>query len=323
MVNVHATHAALNHAPREQTGAGIRRLGRVSAVELECLGAFTFQVHQLRRAGLQPIRHLVAVNARGNFGVVFNLQSSTIERTDQVYRVALKLGIHALGPAHVEDGIARVSKADPGMFARHEPGRPQRRAAADAAAGGKHNKSRQITRLGTETVTEPRTEARSAGLGKTGIEKNLPGRVIELIRVHRPDDGDVIDDLGQVRQFVGQLRAGLAVSRKAKPRPQHGGIALDKGVTLIADHRGRQRFALELFQLGLVIKQLQLARCAGLEKMNHPLGLGRKVGARPRLAKRPGQQPSQRNLAHPIAAFPKEVPPRNLRGIGGTSLRVR
>ena len=147
--------------------------------------------------------------------------------------------------------------------------------------------------------------------------------MIELIRVHRPDDGDVIDDLGQVRQFVGQLRAALAVSRKAKPRPQHGGIALDKGVTLIADHRGWQRFALELFQLGLVIKQLQLARCAGLEKMNHPLGLGRKVGARPRLAKRPGQQPGQSNLAHPITAFPKEVPPRNLRGIGGPSLRVR
>ena len=66
-----------------------------------------------------------------------------------------------------------------------------------------------------------------------------------------------------MRPFVGQL-AALAVSRKAKPRPQYGGIALDKGVTLIADHRGGSGLPSSCFSLGL-LSNSSSGRCAALK----------------------------------------------------------
>tara|TARA_B100000427_G_C15260727_1_gene486410 strand:- start:242 stop:622 length:381 start_codon:yes stop_codon:yes gene_type:complete len=126
-------------------------------------------------------------------------------------------------------------------------------------------------------------------LSEAGIEEYLPGGVVKLVRVHRPDYGDVVDDFGQVWQFVGQFRTALAMPREAKARPQHCGIPLDKGVALIPDYRWRQRFSLKLFQLGFVVEQFQLTRRPRLKQVNHPFGLGGKVSVRSRFAKRPGQ----------------------------------
>ena len=84
--------------------------------------------------------------------------------------------------------------------------------------------------------------------------------MVELVRVDAFDDRDVVHDLRQMRQHFGQFRPAFAVPGKPKPRPQHGGIRLDKSVTLPVDHRGRDRLALQLLEQRLAVEQLQLAR---------------------------------------------------------------
>ena len=79
---------------------------------------------------------------------------------------------------------------------------------------------------------------------------------------HRLDEADVVDDLRQVRQHLGQLRAALAVLRELEPRPEHGRVGADEGVALAADDRRRERLAFELRQLRLVVEQVELARRA-------------------------------------------------------------
>ena len=196
------------------------------------------------------------------------------------------------------------------MFAGHEAGRPQCRAAADAAASRHRDEGRQIIGGRAEPVTQPRTKAWPAGLGKAGVEKYLPGRVVKLFGIHRLDDGDVVHHLRQMRQLVRELRAALAVFGKRKARPQHGGITLDKGVALITDYRRRKRLALQRPELGLFVEEFQLARRTGHEKVNRRLGIRRDVRWS-RLAKGISQQPSQRQLAHAVTALVKKVPARD------------
>ena len=57
----------------------------------------------------------------------------------------------------------------------------------------------------------------------------------------------------------------------------------DERIALPADDRRRQRLALELRQLGLVVEQVELARRTGHEEMDDPLRLRREV-------RRPGRQ---------------------------------
>ena len=62
--------------------------------------------------------------------------------------------------------------------------------------------------LAAEPVTEPRAEARPADHLVAGVHEDLRRRVVELRRLHRPDDGDVVGDLRQV-----------AAAARRSPRP--------------------------------------------------------------------------------------------------------
>src|SRR5262245_19949019 len=50
-------------------------------------------------------------------------------------------------------------------------------------------------------------------------------------------------------------------------------IRSDESVTLVLDHFGGDRFAVVFSQHRLVVKKIELARSARLEKINHPLRL--------------------------------------------------
>jgi hypothetical protein len=101
--------------------------------------------------------------------------------------------------------------------------------------------------------------------------------VIERIGVHGLHDGDVVHDLGQVRQKLRQFRAALAVLRELELRPEQRGIGVDERGAVVLDQVGWRRLAIPLRQLRFVIEQLQVTRCAGLEEKNDALGLRRKM----------------------------------------------
>ncbi len=65
--------------------------------------------------------------------------------------------------------------------------------------------------------------------------------------------------------------------REFEPRAQETGIRIDEGGPVaLQQPRGRQ-LAIKLRQFGLVVEQLQMARRAGHEQEDHPLGLRRMV----------------------------------------------
>ena len=47
--------------------------------------------------------------------------------------------------------------------------------------------------------------------------------------------------------------------------PEAGGVRADEGVSLAVDDRGRDRLALVLGELRLVVEEVELAGCAGHE----------------------------------------------------------
>ena len=70
--------------------------------------------------------------------------------------------------------------------------------------------------------------------------------MVKLIGAHRLNEAKLVSHLAQVRHHVGDSRAGLAVRTEGEPWTEHAGVGLDERVALVANHRGRQRFSLQL-----------------------------------------------------------------------------
>jgi len=66
----------------------------------------------------------------------------------------------------------------------------------------------------------------AAKLLRAGVHENLARRMIEGLGVHGFDDGDVIRDLGEMREEFRKFCAGLAVPGKLKLWAEQGGLGL-------------------------------------------------------------------------------------------------
>jgi hypothetical protein len=73
------------------------------------------------------------------------------------------------------------------------------------------------------------------------------GIVVDLLGVHRADDGDVIGVLGDVRQDVGNFHPALSVAGKVVLGAHAGErLALELGELLALGERSGHRLAVEL-----------------------------------------------------------------------------
>ncbi len=127
------------------------------------------------------------------------------------------------------------------------------------------------------------------------------------------DQADVIHHPGQMGQHLGEFCATLTMLVELVLRAQDGRVGSYEGVALATNDRGRQGLALQLGQLGFVVKQIQLAGGARHEQMDYVLGLGTKVWRPQRKRvlragtglprKRVGQQAGQCNLSQADATL--------------------
>ena len=102
--------------------------------------------------------------------------------------------------------------------------------------------------------------------------------MIERVRGHRPDDGNVIDNCRQIWQQAGQLCARLSMPRERKFRPKESRIGIDKcGAIALQQFSGRQ-LSVESREFRLVVEQLQMARRAGHEQEDHAFRFGGEMG---------------------------------------------
>ena len=101
--------------------------------------------------------------------------------------------------------------------------------------------------------------------------------MIELVRMHGLDEAKVINVLFQMRQAVGNPVTALSNPVKRILRSQKFGNAADECETLARQKRRRTILAIESLQIGLVLKQFQLAWCPGHVQINDPPRLGGKL----------------------------------------------
>ena len=86
------------------------------------------------------------------------------------------------------------------------------------------------------------------------------------------DDGDVVHHFGEVGQLVGKFGTGLTMLGERKPWTENGGIRLNEGVTLTFDDGGRNGFAFEFLELGLVVEEFELAGSSRHKEVDDPFG---------------------------------------------------
>ncbi len=83
-----------------------------------------------------------------------------------------------------------------------------------------------------EAVAEPGSEARAPDHLVAGVHEDLRRRVVELRRVHRADDRDVVGELRRPRQQLRDLRPRLPVLTERERAGQQLRRALDEGEAL-------------------------------------------------------------------------------------------
>lgn len=98
--------------------------------------------------------------------------------------------------------------------------------------------------------------------------------MIELGGAAGFDDRNVVCHGRQVGEHFGQFLTALSVPGEFEAGAQDGGVRADESVALTADDGGRDGFALEFGEGGLVVEQLQLRWGAGHEEMDDCFGFG-------------------------------------------------
>ncbi len=276
VVELHEPHAAFHQSTREQAVVGKRGLSWLRAVEVVDRLGLAGDVGELGHARLHPVGEFVRVDACLDLRVAHTRLAQAVQILQGVERLPPQLRVHAVGVGDEQHGVGAAPELDALVDTREEARTPARLAAVGVVlAGNQHDERGEVLAVGSESVREPRPHARAANHLVPGVHEDLRRRVIELRRLHRLHDGDVVGDGGQVRQEVGDLLARLAVPAEVEWRAEDLGCALDEGEALALDDLGRNVLPVVLAQGGLVIEEVELRRRARHEQEDDLLGLWR------------------------------------------------
>ena len=276
---------------------------------------FALDVDQFRHAHLHAERQLILRYARGDGGIVKPAGLVAVEFAERIEHPAALGARDAGGIVKVENRIALAAEFHALESPRQKARAPQpvvkRLAGLGPAVGGQCHEGGQVGVPAAEPVAHPRAHARPAGDHRAGLEQHRSRVMVDGLGVHALDHAHVVDDMGQVVQRLAQPSAGLAVAgelertRGAGERFLAGG---HRGLALGRVNGFGHLLPETLGQVRLVVEEIHLRRAAGLEQINHPLGLGRKVRqagqaadlvapGRPGIEQRPKRDPAQAQRA--------------------------
>ena len=250
---------------------------------------------------------------------------SWFERLDRLDGLALLRGADALRVVDVRHRIAERADLHALKLAGQDAGRPLARGNrlhAAAAAGRDHDhEARQVLRLRSEAVEQPRAEARPARQDRPVVHDLVRRVVVDLLAVHRADDAQLVGHAADVREDLRHLLPGLAVPLERELRREaHQLLALQLRQLLPLRERLRHRLAVHRGQLRLVVERLEVRRPAGLVQEDDALGLRGVMQRVDRCRARPPAPPGRprsasgrTGIAAPAAPNPAIPRPRNVR----------
>ena len=126
------------------------------------------------------------------------------------------------------------------------------------APADQDDETRQVLILGAQSVGDPGAHRRATIARRARVEEQLGRRMIELVGVHRLDDGDLVDRAAQVGQELADHRAALTALLKLVWRAQKLGMPFDEGEPLVLEQLVRAGLHVMLDQLGLEVEQVLL-----------------------------------------------------------------
>ena len=276
-VQLHHPHAALDQPPRHQRLAS-KETGAVLVQAVQPASGLVFlgDINRLGGVHLHVVGQLVGLDARREL-VVFRVprQVFAVQIPQQVQPFALALAADLLRRTQVNDRIAGGAELRPLVGGRHEASPPIRLAVDGAAAMiCEDHVAGQVLVLRAQTVGQPTAHAGMAGQHRAGVHLVQGRTVIVGQGMHRADHREVVRVLGDLREQFRNFEAALPVLLEL-PRGGHqpAGIALRDDHLAHAGHH----LAGVLFQLGLGVEGVDVARAPVAEDRDDTLRLGREV----------------------------------------------
>ena len=141
---------------------------------------------------------------------------SLVEGGEVVEDAAAQLARHAGRIRQVKDRLPFAPETDALILRRQEAAAPvvvveELAARLALVRRGHHHEGRQVAGHAAQAVSGPGAHARPAGNLAAGHEEGNPGGVVDGLRVHRPDQAEVVGHRADVRQERRQFHPALAV----------------------------------------------------------------------------------------------------------------
>ena len=263
VVQLHKPRPTLHEAARQEAVVCIAWFARLDAVQIERRFGFAGEIHQLRRAGLHAVRHLVGGDARVDLRVTGGHQPLQVESVDDVDRGALASGGDAGRVGQVQDRVARAAQRHALICGRQKTARPVGRPAARAARTGmQHHEPRQALRLAADAVRHPGAHARPPEDPGAGVHEQLGRRVVEQVGLAGAEHRHLVGDAGDVWDVGAEPHARLAVLTELFHRAKQFFLILERAVhegkPLALDERLGDVATVAPGQFRLPVEQLQL-----------------------------------------------------------------
>ena len=196
---------------------------------------------------------------------------------------------HAIGPIEPggiiekQHGIRARAQLDSLMHGGEKtaPPEPGVERLSPRLLGNQDEERGQVPILAAQAVAGPGSHAGTTGELRAGLEERDRRIVVDRLGVHAPDEAELVHDARHVRDELAGPEPRLAVSFEAKLRCRQGQRRLLRRHArepLPTSHAVGQLLAMEFFQHGLVVEELQLRRRPTLEEVDHPLRTRRQVG---------------------------------------------
>ena len=216
------------------------QLERVDPCFERCFGtarSLMFAVHRFESFELQPLY------VAWQIGIVDVTDASLVRRNARIAERRSLIGRWQEGRSPVVDATVAKRRAD-----RDERG--------------------EVGVVGSQTVTDPRTDARSNEVVAPRVELHHRAAVSRVGAVHRMDHAQVIDAARDVRKEFAHRQAALAVLLELPRRLQQ----VARRIELHARLGKRQRLAVVTIEQRLRIERVHLRRPAGHEQKDDSLG---------------------------------------------------
>ncbi len=253
----------------------------------------------------------------------------TVHLLDEIQLAALRFGrdgpVADIGNQLIDLGELRIDVRSL-VTSRQEGRLPVLGVLDRVAARTKDDERGKVLVLGSQTVREPRADARAGQTGLAAVHQHQRRLVIGNVRVHRADDAEIVGMFAEVGKQLADFHAALAVLLEFERRGK-GRSRLAFGAQVFV----RQGFSRKPCQGGLGVEGVDMRRPAIQEDMNDVLGLGgkmRRLGGQRILELRRGglrftKQGSESQHAHPQAGLDQHFATRAERTVGLRGKRVQ